>query len=154
VRVLVFQDRLINGSIDSPLEPQPAPSSDHTQLIRVRIQTRWRATATTTAKAKTLIRKTIDTSDLLIQTRFSSAEPVTTLHGRLVFTTEFPSRHRTALHLYVPGQASPPSDNAFFMLRIFGFLISAIYSVVKGGLSCAPVSGVGPGIIIGIPTGS
>jgi hypothetical protein len=35
----------------------------------VRIQTRWRATttATTTAKAKTLIRKNIDISDLLIQ---------------------------------------------------------------------------------------
>jgi hypothetical protein len=26
VRVLVFQGRLRNGSIDSPLEPQPAPS--------------------------------------------------------------------------------------------------------------------------------
>jgi hypothetical protein len=69
VSVLVSQDRPINGSIDSPLEPQPAPSFDHDQLIRVRIQTRWRATttATTTAKAKTLIRKKIDISDLLIQ---------------------------------------------------------------------------------------
>jgi hypothetical protein len=35
------------------------------------------------------------------------------------------------LHLYVPGQASPPSDNAPFVLRIFGFLISTIYGVVK-----------------------
>jgi hypothetical protein len=71
---LVLQDRLINGSIDSPLEPQPAPSFDHDQLIRVRIQTRWRATttATTTAKAKTLIRKNIDISDLLIQTAIRS----------------------------------------------------------------------------------
>jgi hypothetical protein len=34
VRVLVFQDRLINGSIDSPLEPQRAPSFDHDQLIQ------------------------------------------------------------------------------------------------------------------------
>jgi hypothetical protein len=51
-------------------------------------------------------------------------------------------QRRTALHLYVPGQASPSSDNAPFMLRIFGFLISAIYGVVKGGLSCARVAGV------------
>ena len=65
--VLVSQDRLINSSIDSPLEPQPAPSFNHDQLIRVRIQTRWRATTNATTTAKTLIRKNIDISDLLIQ---------------------------------------------------------------------------------------
>jgi hypothetical protein len=64
---LVSQDRLINSSIDSPLEPQPAPSFNHDQLIRVRIQTRWRATTNATTTAKTLIRKNIDISDLLIQ---------------------------------------------------------------------------------------
>jgi hypothetical protein len=42
----------------------------------VRIQTRWRATttATTTAKAKTLIRKNIDISDLLIQNAVAVGE--------------------------------------------------------------------------------
>src|SRR3977135_3769974 len=54
VRVLVFHDRQINGSIDSPLEPQPAPSLHQDSSSRVRIETRWRATkprATTKAKA-------------------------------------------------------------------------------------------------------
>jgi hypothetical protein len=60
---LVLRDRLINGSIDSPLQPQPEPEpSPHLiRLIRVRIQTWWRATikATTTTKAKTLVRENI-----------------------------------------------------------------------------------------------
>jgi hypothetical protein len=44
----------------------------------VRIQTRWRATttATTTAKAKTLIRKNIDISDLLIQNALLVTNPI------------------------------------------------------------------------------
>src|ERR1700744_5796747 len=67
VGVLVFQGRLINRSIDSPFEPQLAPSSDHSQLIRVRIQTRWRATSTATI----LIRKRIDIRDLLVQNAIS-----------------------------------------------------------------------------------
>jgi hypothetical protein len=33
-----------NGSIDSPLEPQPAPSLHQDSSSRVRIETRWRAT--------------------------------------------------------------------------------------------------------------
>jgi hypothetical protein len=52
----------------------------------VRIQTRWRATttATTTAKAKTLIRKNIDISDLLIQNALIVSDSSLTrsrLHG-------------------------------------------------------------------------
>jgi hypothetical protein len=44
VRVLVFQGRRINSSIDSPLEPQPAPSLHQDSSSGVRIETRSRAT--------------------------------------------------------------------------------------------------------------
>jgi len=44
VSVLAFRGRPINGSIDSPLEPQPAPSLHQDSSYRVRIETRWRAT--------------------------------------------------------------------------------------------------------------
>jgi len=45
------------GSIDSPLEPQTAPSFHEESSLRVRIETRWRATYVATptrAKAKAL----------------------------------------------------------------------------------------------------
>ncbi len=52
------RDELINSSINSPLEPQPAPNSHQDSSSRVRIETQWRATcgatkpgATTKAKA-------------------------------------------------------------------------------------------------------
>jgi transposase len=54
-----LEGRMRNGSIDSSLEPQPAPSELQNQLIRVRIETRWRATrgatkSRTTTKANPL----------------------------------------------------------------------------------------------------
>src|SRR5260370_1261495 len=39
-----FHDNSRNGSIDSPLEPQPAPSLHQDSSSRVCMETRWRAT--------------------------------------------------------------------------------------------------------------
>ena len=47
---LNLQGRPINGRIDSPLEPQPAPSLHQHSSSRVRIETRWRATSNATTK--------------------------------------------------------------------------------------------------------
>ena len=73
VRVLALQGRLINSSIDSPLEPQPAPSLHQVSSHRVRIETRWRATCGATKRTTKQRpyegkgRTNLDTSDLLIE---------------------------------------------------------------------------------------